>query len=116
VRRLSFYDHHRQSYHSAVWLPRPAVVGEFMIGEYAIKGGGVRNGGEFQITLYRFHNDFLSPQFSIFDDGLLSFYTLQKMGVVEKIRKADLRHRDDLARLLIKNDVRDRSHTKLADS
>ena len=124
ARKLAFYDHHRMNWHEPNWHiatgGRNSIKGEFMIGDF-LKGdpGGVGKGGEFKIVLYDFRQGYddrdegLSPQFCVFTDGLLSFNTLAKMGVVEKIRRATIMSRDDLSWLLMANGVRDDSDVKL---
>lgn len=123
MRRLGFYDHHRMDWHEANWKnsqQHSANIGEFMIGEYGRNlGAGVGKGGEFKVRIYRFNPGFNSTtidvQFCVFTDGLLSFRTLEKMRVVEAIRRASLKDKDDLARLLIRSGVRDLSDKPLED-
>lgn len=127
ARKLSFYDYHRQRYfNEETWQKtrkHDRHVGEFMVGDY-VQGGGVDKRGELMLMLYRFssgdgvfmaerRDPLLSIQICAFDDALGTLRALDQMRVLDKIKRAELRSRDDLARLLVNCGLRDRSDQKL---
>lgn len=124
ARKLSFYDNHRQNYHEATWRPEHrAHIGDFWVGDY-VGSGGVGPRGEMSLKLYDFARDRhivnddgyvvsapreLTVKIECFTDALGTLRALERMGVIEKIKRASIYSRDDLARLLIDKGLRDRS-------
>lgn len=125
MRKLSFMDHHRMSYHDTTWRPEfPAHVGEFYVGDY-VGDGGVDVRGEMKLSLYSFDHHqrhivneqgftvpappVLSVQINCFIDGFGTLRALERMGVLRKLQRTELHSRDDLSRLLIECGLRDRS-------
>lgn len=113
-RKLSFYDHHRQDYHDAVWRPEHnAHIGEIMVGDYA-RDGGVDRRGELKLKLYRFErHESLSVQVCAFDDSFGTLRELDASGVLRAIERATFETHEDVSRMLIEHGLRDRSDTKL---
>ncbi len=115
-RKLSFYDHHRQRYHDAVWRPdHGAHVGEFGICDYG-RDGGLRERGEMALHLFEFNHGkrdgrshLLSIQVRCFDDGYGCLRALDKLGVLRRIETTDLPDRDALTALLLDCGLRDTS-------
>jgi hypothetical protein len=118
--KLSFYDHHRQSYgHMPITEDR--AVAEFMIGDYGAPGEdqGVDEGGEFAIHLYSLRADhlgrehYLTPCLRAFGDALGSLTEFIESGawglVARTGEERKIRSRDDLTALLLGAGLYDRS-------
>lgn len=126
--RISFYDHHRQHYHDAVWditrRGRDDIVGRFMVGDYYVREGGVGPRGELAICLYdfkrsgpwtpeHFYNQPLSARVEAFADSFGTLRALDRLGVLRALARAQLWTRDDLTALLVKKGLADRSDVGL---
>mgnify|MGYP001110792775 CR=1 FL=1 len=114
---LSFYDHHRQSYHHLEIREKNAEP-EFVVGDYGEpdKNQGLGPGGEFMVYLYRFDNRrFVSPtkplttQLQVFGDAHGSLREFIACGALEAIEKAEIWSRDDLTAVLLGAGLYDRS-------
>ena len=101
--KLSFYDHHRQSY-GHLLIDKAA---QFMVGDYDDEGG---TGGEFKITLDRLHSlgrPALHPHLEVFGDSIGSLRAAIAAGLLEQLGAVNTR--DDFSRRLIDLGFRDRS-------
>lgn len=121
ARKLSFYDHHRQNYHDAVWRPdHGAHVGEFGICDYD-PNRDLRERGEMSLHLFEFNHDkydgrphLLSVQVRCFDDGYGCLRALDRAGVLRRIERTDLPNRDALTALLLDCGLRDTSDSPMS--
>lgn len=119
--RLSFYDHHRQSYGHMPIRENPAA--EFMVGDYGEPGEdqGVDKGGEFAIHLIALGNgsapfgrdQYLAPVLRVFHDATGSLRAFLDSGawdaICERAARHEIRRRDDLTELLLAAGLYDRS-------
>ena len=119
--RLSFYDHHRQTYgHMPIREDRAAA--EFFVGDYGDPGedNGVGSGGEFGIYLVRLRLSsdragcYMTPYLRVFSDATGSLKAFLDSGAWDRVSDAAERRaihtRDDLTELLAKAGLYDRSH------
>lgn len=112
--KLSFYDHHRQTYgHMPI-----DTAAEFMIGDYGEPGEdcGVGQGGEFKLTLIELSSGArsfgrtetrLHPHLEVFGDATGSLRAAIAAGLLESMET--VQHRDELARRLMSIGIPDRS-------
>lgn len=126
-RKLSFYDHHRMSYHDTTWHRHQQFdghIGEFLVGDYPREHGTVGPRGEITLQLYQLgHPHYsieegrniypVSVKVEVHMDALGTMRALDAMRVFDKIKRAHIETRDDLSRVLLGCGLRDMSHTKL---
>lgn len=130
MRPLSFYDHHRMDWAQpdpeAYWRERRyhgGHVGEISVGDYSYSKsdvGIIGPRGEMVLDLYQLA--LVKPirvracVFLTETGGVGVLRALERARILDKIRKAQLRDRDDLTRLLVNCGLRDLSHRPLEGS
>ncbi len=118
--RLSFYDHTRMTYSEHVKLPND-LLGEWSIGNYDGKGGGVLEGGEFRITARRFKripdSQLIHLRIEAFGDGVGSLkVAIDQHNLLELVAREDFYELEAVSRALIQAGFRDLSNNPLKES
>ncbi len=123
MRKLSFYDIHRQNYAADAW-PRTCRhsghIGEFQIGDYC-RDGSVDRRGELSVNVYRFDDNkkwdkvarryvyTLTFEVCAFNDAFGTFRTLDKLDILRAFATGKFSTLDEVTDMFIEKGLRDRS-------
>lgn len=110
---LGFYDFDRQPYAASLRESMPDLHKdiEIWVGGYSRSEGGVDERGELRIVLCDLHRGRrpLVAQLCVFTDAHGALLELIELGLLDRLRSAELRSGDDLSRLLLELGLDDHS-------